>query len=532
LLTPCKHWCWLGGNRKFVIVSSESLRFVHPFFNFFYYIILFICIFRIAAEEKNWYGSYAEHVLYSWDQSEFQDACADPQFFSTVSVNLGFQVREVDEAIEVAEAACEKVQDLEEEVEELCIALENSEANLTHATNALETAKVELDNIKQKKHVKANQLTNATKKVEKAEVQLAAATESVLIAKEDYAATPSTELALEKAHAKELVKKAICVAHTVATQKEQEASQASSAVIPTAQTTIPTVQTTPQQMEALKARSKVAELRQKWNWTDENPNVDGAIVTQYTAGSSEKRRSLIDRKFSIVGGSVRWMFGLSLEGAEDDIEYWITRCEDYTQLLDKSSGTAATKASNHLLSREAGRTERRIQSRYIMLRVAECTATKLVESARNSSMIDNPAWIGWVFQLEFFGHLHYAINYDKDLTLRTTENTDVTWHTSNGAKRYLEPDDLCGEKMMVPGPERFVNKLSLRAGDWLIPSKWNQGCFDVLQLCKDTLRVVQVTVAKTHSLKLRYVRHVLQKLAGLLVHISHIKSNSSFSDWV
>jgi len=289
--------------------------------------------------------------------------------------------------------------------------------------------------------------------------------------------------------------------------------------------TTPTAQTVQQRaLEASMARNIVEKLKEKWKvWATENPRVDSSIVAQYTVGSPEKRRSLVDRKFSLVGGSVRWMFGLSLEEAGADIGYWIGRCDDYKQLLNKTSGAGATKASNHLLAREEGITERRIQSRFIMLRVAESTANQLVESARNSAMVDNPAWIGWVFQLEFFGHLHFAIQNKLDLTLSTPGDINVKWNTKNGAKHYLEPTDLCGEQMKVPGPQRFVNKLNIRAGDWLIPTKWNQGCFDVLQVCAGTLRVVQVTVAKTHSLKLRFVRQVLQKLTAIGLEIPKVE---------
>jgi hypothetical protein len=164
-----------------------------------------------------------------------------------------------------------------------------------------------------------------------------------------------------------------------------------------------------------------------------------------------------------------------------------------------------------------------------MLRVAQIAANQLVEAARNSTMAYNPAWIGWVFQLQFFGHLYFAIEHKLGLTLTTRESTNTQWPTKSGAKRYLDPTELCGERMMVPGPERFANKLNLRAGDWLIPTRWNQGCFDVLQVCENTLRVVQVTVAKTHSLKLRFVRQVLEKLTGMMAGGLHTKSDFMFS---
>jgi len=64
-------------------------------------------------------------------------------------------------------------------------------------------------------------------------------------------------------------------------------------------------------------------------------------------------------------------------------------------------------------------------------------------------------------------------------------------------------------------------------GCWLIPLKFNQGCFDVLQLLKDKsdwiLRMVQLTVARTHSLKLIYVIHVINSLKKAGIKISKME---------
>jgi len=56
---------------------------------------------------------------------------------------------------------------------------------------------------------------------------------------------------------------------------------------------------------------------------------------------------------------------------------------------------------------------------------------------------------------------------------------------------------------------------------WLVPTKVNQGCYDVLQLLLSsfTLRVVQLTVAATHSLKLRYVIRILNILRQMNIDI-------------
>jgi len=70
---------------------------------------------------------------------------------------------------------------------------------------------------------------------------------------------------------------------------------------------------------------------------------------------------------------------------------------------------------------------------------------------------------------------------------------------------------------------------------WLLPTKINQGCYDVLQvyqhnssekkkkpLLKGALRVVQLTVASTHKLKMRYVTAILNQLTSVGMNIEYL----------
>jgi hypothetical protein len=222
----------------------------------------------VSTEEKKRYGTYAEHVSYSWKLDEFYNACAINSFFLSVSASLDFQVREVDEAIEVAEDACEKAQEMEEEIEVLRKVLKDSQDHCDHTTATLMEAKKEL------KMEKKNKQQSAEEKVVQAEKSLAAANERLTIAKEECATIPSIteKLGLEKEHARQLIKKAIFVAHTVAVQKERADQQAQSGEISMMMLTAltaPTAPTAAQQRtnEASMARNKVEELRQKWtNW--------------------------------------------------------------------------------------------------------------------------------------------------------------------------------------------------------------------------------------------------------------------------
>ena len=49
----------------------------------------------------------------------------------------------------------------------------------------------------------------------------------------------------------------------------------------------------------------------------------------------------------------------------------------------------------------------------------------------------------------------------------------------------------------------------MKVNDYLVPKRWNQGCYDLLQILADgVVQFVQITMAETHSFKIRYVIQV------------------------
>lgn len=112
--------------------------------------------------------------------------------------------------------------------------------------------------------------------------------------------------------------------------------------------------------------------------------------------------------------------------------------------------------------------------------------------------------MGWVFHLEFFALLHHAVQFKhKHPTIGL-----IVWE-------YQDPQDLRGRRLPGEGPAQYENKKRIKIGSWLIPTRWNQGCFDAVQLLDDCLRVVQVAAAKTHKLNIRFVRALAGSLVGM-----------------
>ena len=81
----------------------------------------------------------------------------------------------------------------------------------------------------------------------------------------------------------------------------------------------------------------------------------------------------------------------------------------------------------------------------------------------------------------------------------------VSWVVKDH-QMYTDPDDLLKLK-----PEH------LTSGKWMWPQRWNQGCFDAVQICDDRqINFVQVTRASVHGMKLRFIVTFLNNLAKVL----------------
>jgi hypothetical protein len=155
----------------------------------------------------------------------------------------------------------------------------------------------------------------------------------------------------------------------------------------------------------------------KTRWNQENIASDEDLLRKYTEYSADMKQELISAKYFIAGGSARWMFSLSETEAMDEVKLWIGKIPNYEHLLSGVVGDNSVTAVNHLLARDE-HGEHYLQSRYAMLQMARKAALKLISLARSSAMRNNPAWMGWVFQLEFFALLYDAIQRKHALELQ------------------------------------------------------------------------------------------------------------------
>ncbi len=212
------------------------------------------------------------------------------------------------------------------------------------------------------------------------------------------------------------------------------------------------------------------------------------------------REKIVVKKFSLAGGCARWMFGLSDEVIEGRIRYYVDQVHDVAALFQRQVGSASPNTVNHILAHyESGS---QIISEYAAYLLARNFEERFVESFRNSRMAQNPAFDGWLFEFEFLTQLKLSARHRRQLELDGEK-----WDVPN-LLEFFEPGDLTSKKINI--------------GDWLIPTRWNQGCYDFLQLNEKSLRVVQVTRASSHSIKVKYVQDLIAVLGSKGFEITSI----------
>jgi hypothetical protein len=232
--------------------------------------------------------------------------------------------------------------------------------------------------------------------------------------------------------------------------------------------------------------------------------------TKQTVSGKERsrRKGHVDKKFYLVGGSARWMFGYGYEEVERQIDTFIETIANKKDVLSRIAGPLGKQAVSHILGRNINN-QHFIQSRYIACKLALCVEAEFITQATLQPITSsNPSFDGWIFQMEFFFQLRTMCAHELQLELKTT-NSSVSWNVPNLVE-YRDPSNLQhSSSTPLPG------KQNIQVGDWLIPTRWNQACFDALQLQKGSLLVVQVTRAKKYKLKLEYVVAVLDQLQAI-----------------
>jgi len=210
----------------------------------------------------------------------------------------------------------------------------------------------------------------------------------------------------------------------------------------------------------------------------------------------------ISDKYYLAGGCARWMFERTVREVFDEIKTHLSRIgTDMNLLLNGFEGIRADSSVSHLFSIYAN-DEVFLVSEHVTRMLAEkCEAEFLVRAMR-SSLGKNPSFDGWIFEADFLLQVRLAANSNlKSFTVfPKVAKTPESWIVDS-----LQYFDRVVD-MTVPA--------EWKSNVWFIPRKWNQPCFDAVQLLpKHGFRFIQVTRSKTHSLKLKYIVEFLSRFA-------------------
>lgn len=232
---------------------------------------------------------------------------------------------------------------------------------------------------------------------------------------------------------------------------------------------------------------------------------DSATSSAATLASvfPERYQALFD-KFFFAGTNARWMFAMTLSGVKSAIGMYTSRIGNISDALTANAGGAAKFAVTQLFPLVSFGENAVIVSQYVARRLSSKVEASFLQMALvNPALQQIPSLDGWIFQMDFFYQLLVASRMNTKLSVRHKDNDHIDEWDVGAIRSFYNLDDV----------SVFSN--SIRENDWLNPTKVNQGCYDAVQLCKDRIRFVQVTRAKSHSLKLSYVIALVKCLRSL-----------------
>jgi len=252
-----------------------------------------------------------------------------------------------------------------------------------------------------------------------------------------------------------------------------------------------------------------------------------AVTPMLDTRKSTDVKVLISAKVTIAGACARWMFGMNTANAREDILQFIRKAGNAEQLIAGLCGTSSEQAVNHLIT-----TTRDEQPSFVSLFVAReigkrCDSKFVLYATQMSPRIKNGSMDGWIFQMDFLNRVTiYATNREKLQLFHTQQDgtkAKEEWSIASLLYEFYREDDIAEQIIALwKNQQQNGQNRILPSNTWLIPTKVNQGCYDALCLVFDTtakgyfLRVVQLTVASTHDLKLSYVGDVLDVLRKTL----------------
>ena len=247
--------------------------------------------------------------------------------------------------------------------------------------------------------------------------------------------------------------------------------------------------------------------------------MDSWVQDEYAAAVSAGALTLatadltVEEMFFYAGGSVR-MIQWSAERVTTYLTKRMREVSDMSQLIGKQVvGDSSQSAVNSLMAVYSGTST--VLSRFVVTELIRTLSTAAVLAIR-SVLPSNASWQGWVTELEVL----LLVKERKAMLFRRPDGASEQWPRHD--------DRTVGVPLF-----HFTDPSEIRdvTHDWLLPKTWNHACFDGLYRISGkghTVRAIQVTIADTHSCKLRHLIPIAQAMNAHVVELVYVCRSSNF----
>ncbi|EKX35592.1 hypothetical protein GUITHDRAFT_79695 [Guillardia theta CCMP2712] len=224
---------------------------------------------------------------------------------------------------------------------------------------------------------------------------------------------------------------------------------------------------------------------------------------------AEKRSREVESKFQIVGGSCRYMFEHTTEKAINDLRQAMDSVADYKKLIDMSMGDTSDQFVNRLQGkyRMGSQVYWTPVSRFVATELAQRLGESFVREIEElSGIAANPTLKGVLFEMLFFARIGREPGLQ--VLLRSGRESEPPGVPEKWDRWELYAVKDLDTSEIDEARRNGMTRMCLK------PLKWNQGGYDavIVDWNKTSVCFVQVTIAETHDLKLRYMSECLDSL--------------------
>ena len=258
--------------------------------------------------------------------------------------------------------------------------------------------------------------------------------------------------------------------------------------------------------------------------------LDAGIAQQSAKNVEQPTASdLVRAKFHFAGGSSRMMFSYKTAKVIEFLGEAVGLAHDISAYLYHDVGDQSSVAVNHLLGSllnpgpplPGSRTTFIISEYAVLLFAQHMGPAKVLRYAEHLSRLNNPALMGWVFEMFVFS----VLKHRPEGVQLTDVKTDESHNWPQATPTLFDPSNVT------------KSTLVFEKGGWYQPLRWDQGGYDIVFIKineatqKYRVTFVQVANGKEHDLKLQFMYLLLDQLKDFIemedVEIVFLVSNKN-----